>query len=67
LISNLENPHRKWNKLLYHCHLELEVTAVYVASYASVSSEPALQLWVASVAVKWLGEWTSVGCVKKLL
>jgi hypothetical protein len=38
-----------------------------MASYADVFSESAIHLWVAPVAVDWLGKWTFTGCMKKLL
>jgi hypothetical protein len=52
--------------VLSHCHLELQIHAVPVASCAKVSSQPSSGFWVASVALDWLGERIFVRCMKNL-
>jgi hypothetical protein len=38
-----------------------------MASYTNVSSEHAIELWMASVAADWLKKWTFMDCIIKLL
>jgi hypothetical protein len=58
---------QKVERVFCHCHLELEVTAVYMAAYANGSPEPTRNLWMASLATDCLGEWKFMCCVKKHL